>query len=113
MFRKFSNCSARVCTLAIQPRQISRKNISIGLQSPVVSIVDGLYEFHSNLLQIPKVINQLLPKLSLETENGIEDADSHILNLSSTMKKRSDKMNKHKLKKRRKSLRMNTKANRK
>ena len=34
------------------------------------------------------------------------------IRLGSTLKKRSDKMNKHKLKKRRKSLRFNTKASR-
>jgi len=39
--------------------------------------------------------------------------NEHVLNMGSTMKKRSDKMNKHKLKKRRKSLAMNTKHNRK
>ena len=46
------------------------------------------------------------------SDEGKLSGDSSALWLSSTMKKRAMKMNKHKLKKRRKSLRMNTKKSR-
>ena len=45
-------------------------------------------------------------------DEGKLSGDHSALWLSSTMKKRAMKMNKHKLKKRRKSLRMNTKKSR-
>lgn len=54
-------------------------------------------------------VNRLLE--TMKSQEAISDIFSGIY-LSSTMKKRSTKMNKHKLKKRRKLLRMNTKVSR-
>lgn len=68
----------------------------------------------NNMLQKTVNNNIFAVPAKSETSSVVEDAKeiSNALLLSSTVKKRHMKMNKHKLKKRRKALRMNTKASR-
>jgi hypothetical protein len=62
----------------------------------------------------PVSISQILAPSFEESNDGSSSlfGDESALVFSSTLKKRAMKMNKHKLKKRRKALRMNTKRSR-
>ena len=63
--------------------------------------------YHNYLTGMLQAVSQKLDTLIFEDENT-----RNSIWLSSTVKKRRMKMNKHKLKKRRKALKMNTKASR-
>jgi len=107
-------CS-NLAVVARQQRKLSTATFELGRPS-IGHVVRNEFQFMTSQLvetaQRACSVFSPLSTVSFGTVASMEE-DDHILNMGSTMKKRSDKMNKHKLKKRRKSLAMNTKHNRK
>lgn len=92
------------------PSTIITRNISI-VRRPVVTFQPILSGSSSVAVSIMKRSMMTLSS-SIVQKGAMSKSLVSVNRMSSTMKKRRMKMNKHKLKKRRKALRMNTKASR-